>query len=547
MKKNTLFLLIIFFTDFVFSQQKQPNILWIVCEDISPTLSFYGDSTAKTPNLDALAAESLVYKNAFAVVGVCAPSRSSIITGMYPTSIGTMHMRTGKDIISWGKRTYDKNIPIDDIEGKPIQQYSAVIPEQVKCFPEFLRAAGYYCTNNDKTDYQFAAPITAWDENNSQAHWRNRNEGQAFFSVFNFNETHESKLWKYSDKPLTVNPDKVIVPPYFPDNQSTRKTIARHYSNIEILDQKIGELLDELKADGLYDDTIIFFYSDHGGPLPRQKRAIYNSGLQVPFMVKGIGRTGTTDRMISFVDLAPTILSLAGIEPLEYMQGKAFLGEFKTEPRKYIYGSSDRFDEVTDRIRAVRDERYLYLKNFYPQKPGYKNISYRMQVPMMQDFIQQKKQGELNNIQMQWFNPKPQEELYDTQTDPYNIHNLANNSAYKQILERFRNEYQNFLYQYPDLGQIPENQLIQTMWPEAKQPQTQEVTVSQQGNQLILQSLTKGASIAYLIADKKIEQLSFDLKWKLYTEPIKIEKGKILYARAQRIGFEESKPVQIQF
>lgn len=546
MKKNLLFLLLIFFTHFVFSQQKQPNILWIVCEDISPTLSFYGDPTAKTPNLDALAAESLVYKNAFAVVGVCAPSRSSIITGMYPTSIGTMHMRTGKDIISWGKRTYDSNVPINDIEGKPIQEYSAVISAEVKCFPEYLRAAGYYCTNNDKTDYQFAAPVTAWDENNSHAHWKNRNEGQAFFSVFNFNETHESKLWKYSDKPLTVNPNKVIIPPYFPDNKSTRETIARHYSNIEILDQKIGKLLDELKADGLYENTIIFFYSDHGGPLPRQKRAIYNSGLQVPFMIKGVGKTGTTDRMISFVDLAPTMLSLAGIEPPVYMQGKAFLGEFITQPREYIYGSSDRFDEVTDRIRAVRGQRYLYLKNYYPQKPGYKNLSYRLNVPMMKDFIDLRNHGELNKIQQQWFHSKPQEELYDTQTDPYNINNLAHNSDHQQVLERFRNEYQNFLYQYPDLGQIPESQLIQTMWPKGEQPETQKVTVHQQGNRIKLESLTPGASIAYLIVDEKIEDLNFDLKWKLYTEPIEIENGKILYALAQRIGYRESKKIHIQ-
>ncbi|MDX1544972.1 MAG: sulfatase-like hydrolase/transferase, partial [Christiangramia sp.] len=222
------------------AQTERPNILWITCEDISPDLPVYGDNTAETPNLDALAEQSLVYDNAFATVGVCAPNRSSIITAMQPISIGTMHMRTGKDVIGWGSREYE-NTDREDIEGNPIIQYSAVIPENVKCFTEYLRAEGYYCTNNPKTDYQFAAPISSWDENGRKAHWKGREEGQPFFSVFNIDDTHESKLWKYSDKPLTVSPDEVEVPPYLPDNAETRETIARHYSNIELMDKKVGE------------------------------------------------------------------------------------------------------------------------------------------------------------------------------------------------------------------------------------------------------------------------------------------------------------------
>lgn len=155
------------------SKVKQPNIVWIVTEDISPTLSCYGDNTAKTPNLDALAKDSMVYDNAFTVVGVCGPSRSAIITGMYPTSIGTQHMRTGKDVHSWGKRIYSRDVDINDVEGNQIIEYAAVIPEAVKCFTEYLRESGYYCTNNQKTDYQFAAPVTAWNENNTKAHWKN--------------------------------------------------------------------------------------------------------------------------------------------------------------------------------------------------------------------------------------------------------------------------------------------------------------------------------------------------------------------------------------
>ena len=289
---------------------ERPNILWITCEDISPTLSIYGDSTALTPNLDALASESLVYEKAYSVVGVCAPSRSAIVTGMYPTSMGTMHMRTGKDVIGWGTREYAEHTDGEDIAGNPIREYAAVIPEYVKCFPEFLRKVGYFTSNNPKTDYQFAAPVTAWDENGRTAHWRHKKDGQPFFAVFNIEDTHESKIWKYSDRPLTVSKDSVTLPAYYQDTQISREDVARNYSNIEIMDKKVGEIIAQLKQDGLYDNTIIFFYSDHGGPLLRGKREIYESGLHVPFMVKDLkGTTGRTDRMISFVDLAPTILS----------------------------------------------------------------------------------------------------------------------------------------------------------------------------------------------------------------------------------------------
>ena len=193
---------------------KQPNIVWIVTEDMSPTLSFYNDKTAKTPNLDQLAKESMIYDNAFATVGVCAPSRSSIITGMYPTSIGTMHMRTGKDVFSWGKKQYKKDTNIKDLKNEDVIEYSAVIPEEVKCYTEYLRAAGYYTTNNYKTDYQFGAPITSWDENNQKAHWKNAPKDKPFFSVFNIGTTHESRLWKNENLPLTVNQKDVKVPPY---------------------------------------------------------------------------------------------------------------------------------------------------------------------------------------------------------------------------------------------------------------------------------------------------------------------------------------------
>lgn len=528
----------------VFAQEK-PNIIWITVEDISPTLPMYGDSTAVTPNLSKLAEESLIYDNVFTTVGVCAPSRSSIITGMEPISIGTMHMRTGKDIIGWGRREYDKNIERKDIEGKEIIQYSAVVPPEVKCFTEYLRAEGYYCTNNPKTDYQFAAPISAWNENGKHADWKGRSTDQPFFSVFNITDTHESKLWKYEDKPLTVKPENVPVPAYFPDTPETRHTIARHYSNVEIMDSKVGKIIERLKKEGLYDDAYIFFYSDHGGPLPRQKRAIYDSGLKVPFMIKfpHSERTGRTDRMVSFIDLAPTMLSIAGIQPPGYMQGRSFMGKYEVAPRDYIIASSDRFDEVTDRIRAVRTKNFLYLHNFYPEKPGYKDLAYRKQVPMMNPMLKLRDEGKLDSVAMKWFEKKSDEELYEVNNDPENIHNLAGSEKYRDTLVKMRRILWNFLSKNPDLGQIPESQLISLMWPGFEQPVTAKPRVKIEDEKATISSPTEAASIVYMITDKKDIDTGFDAPWKLYTGPVEIEHGKFLMTRAERIGFRTSENV----
>ena len=275
-KKMIRYLLFVYIllVPFVSFSQK-PNILWITVEDISPTLSVYGDSTAKTPNLDRLASESSIFTETFTTVGVCSPSRSSIITGMYPVSIGTHQMRTGKDVFGWGSRNYNGISNAIDVNGDSIPLHSVVTPPEVKCFTEYMRAEGYFCTNNSKTDYQFAAPVTAWDQNGENAHWRNREKDQPFFSVFNFDVTHESKMWLHRDKPLTVEPSIVPLPPYFPDTETVRNDVARNYSNIELLDKMVGDLIKELKSDGLLDNTYVFFFSDHGGPLPRGKRSHY--------------------------------------------------------------------------------------------------------------------------------------------------------------------------------------------------------------------------------------------------------------------------------
>ena len=544
-KKNFLITIVVFLLPFLSAAQKEqrPNILWLTCEDISPYLSMYGDSTAKTPNLDKLASQSIIYTNAFAAVGVCAPSRSGIITGMYPVSIGTMHMRTGPDVMSWGKREYSAKSNAMDINGDPVPLYSAVIPPYVKCFTEYLRKAGYYCTNNYKTDYQFAAPVTAWDENNPKAHWRHRAKGQPFFAVFNHAITHESRMWRNKNLPQTVNPDSVPLPAYFPDDSIVRQDVARNYSNIELLDKQIGEKLKELEEDGLLDNTIIFFFSDHGGPLPRGKRLHYDSGLKTPMLIRIPDKLKKeyNDELISFIDLAPTVLSLAGVDIPEYMQGQPFLGKEKAgNPRKYIYGSGDRFDEYTDRIRIVRDKRYLYVRNYHPELPSYKDIAYRKKMDMMNDLLRLHAMGALNRDQNYWFRmKKTPEEFYDCETDPENLHNIIDDPAYRDKIDELRTAMDNWLAETGDMGAIPEKQMFLQMWPGGKQPVTLPVVVTKKGNNVELSCNTKGASIGYILTDHEITP-NLNAGWKLYYKPLKVKKGQFLYVMSQRIGYKES-------
>ncbi len=541
--------------------QDRPNILWLSCEDISPTLSMYGDSTAHTPNLDQLAKEGVVFDNVYATVAVCAPSRSSIITGMYPISIGTMHMRTAQDVMSWGQRDYEGFSKAVDIEGNHVPRYAAVIPPEVKCFTEYMRQSGYYCTNNEKTDYQFAAPVTAWDENNNKAEWKHTPKGMPFFSVYNHGVTHESQIWKRKNEPMTVSPQKVPLPSYYPDDSIVRQDVARNYSNIEALDKQIGEKIQALKDAGLYENTIIFFFSDHGGPLPRGKRLHYMSGLKVPFIVRvpekyqkkyGINpewiKNGRVDKLISFVDLAPTLLSIAGYKIPAYMQGMAFMGQQRTnKTRKYIFASGDRFDEHTDRMRVAFDGRYWYVRNYHPELPAYKDIGYRKNIDMMNRLLYLHKMGKLNPAQNYWFRLyKTNEELYDCNTDSENLINLIDNPEYKAKAEELSQAVDNWIQQVGDRAEMPELKMLNKMWPGGKQPLTEKPVIEKSKNKIILKCNTQGASIAYIISDKDFTP-DLNSGWKVYYKPIKVPKGKYLYVMAQRIGYKESEIVKEKF
>ena len=504
-----------------------PNILWISCEDLSPHFDFYGDNSVATPNLTRLSKEGITYDNVFTTAGVCAPSRCAIITGVNQVTAGGHNMRT---------------LLIPEKTGLP-KSYSIVTPDGIKAFPEYLRGKGYYCTNNSKTDYQFVAPPTVWDEISEKASWRNRQKGQPFFAVVNFMVTHESQVWMRKNHPMHVDPSKVKLPPLYPDTDTVRRDVARFLSNVADLDSLVGILLHELEEDQLTENTIIFFWSDHGDGLPFFKRELYDRGLHVPLVIRFPGKidAGKRDaRLISSIDFAPTVLSLAGIEPPSYMQGKAFLGKYKAnKPNTYIYAARDRMDSEYDRVRAVRDTRYKYIRNFHPELPLYQNIEYRLQQGMMKEILQLKEKGELNSTQMKWFVPtKPAEELYDLSNDPYELNNLATDAKQQATLNRFRKEMDRWLMEAKDLGAVEEKQLLKSMWHGDHPPSTADVDIDVSAENLVTLSCeTKSASIGFKIID---ERGSEPISWKVYTQPFKLSKGQTVKAVAQRIGFEKS-------
>lgn len=509
---------------------------------MGPILGSYGNKVIKTPNLDKLAKEGVRYTNAYSTVGVCAPSRFSIITGVYSARLGAHNMRTGDyhNYKTPEEVTYKTYIGVKDKTGRNVPEYEVVTPPHVKPFTEILRKNGYYTANNFKCDYQFNAPFTAWDVVSSKVTYRDTPKGKPFFYVRNFLVTHESRIWQRKNIPLTVKPEDVIIPDYYPDIPEVRNDIARKYSNIEEMDRQVGLIMKQLKKDNLLDNTIIMFWSDHGGNLLRQKRAVGNSGLNVPLIIrypdkKMAGKID--DRIVSLMDLGPTVLSILEIKKPTHYDGKAFAGKFQEYPRKYAFGTADRFDETTDMQRSVLDGRFVYIKNFMPELPLIYRNKYREQITINATLIELNRQKKLTGDAAYIFmETKPREELYDLKNDPYEVHNLAENPKYKDKLTELRRALSNWQMEIGDKGFIPEHDLIEMFWPEMLQPKTENVAFKRsENNSITLTCSTEGASIGYQIG----EEIGSN-SWQLYYEPIKVKANQKVVARAIRIGYKAS-------
>lgn len=436
--------------------QDRPNILWITAEDHGPEMGAYGDTFATTPNVDALAAKGMLYRTAWSTAPVCAPARTTIISGVYPPSSGGQHMRS---------QTH--------------------LPSHMKFYPQYLREAGYYVSNNSKEDYNLDDPGKAWDESSRTAHWKNRKKGQPFFAIFNSTVSHESQI-RTRPHQQVHDPAKVRVPAYHPDTLEVRQDWAQYYDKVTEADAIAGEQIREIQQAGLAEDTIIFYYGDHGSGMPRSKRWTYNSGLHVPLVVyfpekwKHLAppeyRTGGESfRLVGFIDLPPTVLSIAGIEPPPHMQGLAFAGKYVTPEPEYIFGFRDRMDERYDMSRAVRDQRYIYIRNFKPHRPYGQHIAYMFQTPTTQVWFekfgeplvpQELSRRREKPVQAPGFDPrhwfwneKPTEELYDLFRDRDEVNNLADDPKHDAVKKRLSEALGQWQERIRDVGLLPEGEI----------------------------------------------------------------------------------------
>lgn len=493
------------------ASETRPNIILITAEDLGPRMGFMGDRIAITPNIDRLARQSVQFTHSFTTAGVCSPSRSALITGVQQQTLGTHNMRTS---------SYGENMA----EGAP---YQAVPPPQVKAFPELLRAAGYFTINDTKTDYQFGNPFSVWDQNRVGANWNDRAPGQPFFAMINHEVTHEGRTWPPDTDPglhplaatrarlnaeidagktfPLTDPATVLIPAYWPDTPGVRANVARFYDNIRVLDDQVGALLARLEAEGRFRDSIIIFTTDHGDGLPRHKRTIFDSGTHVPLLVRfpdghpesrGAG-TRRSD-LVSFIDLAPTILTWAGVDIPGWVQGRPL---FASKPPEAIFMGGDRFDEVPQRFRGVREQRWHYIA-YFSEQPVIPSLAYQNVNPIMREMRRLQRAGQLSPLQSAYLDqPAAREYLFDTQNDPDEITNLAGDPRLARIQARLVGRLNRWIVDSGDMGRIAERDMVAAMWPSGRQPQTAPVTACRSGKAsgaaIRLASATPGASIGW--------------------------------------------------
>ncbi|MGK7396628.1 MAG: sulfatase-like hydrolase/transferase [Candidatus Cyclobacteriaceae bacterium M3_2C_046] len=540
----TSLIAIISLNAFAQNQQNElppPNIIWISWEDVSPNLGAYGDDYAHTPHMDQLAREGITYLNAYSNYPVCAPARATIITGQYASAFGGQFMR---------------------VRSTP--------SAEVRLFPELLRQAGYYCTNDAKTDYQMISDndIT-WDESGRGARWQGRKPNQPFFSVINFGTTHEghsrsqNTSWVAQINQALAgrrhDPDLAPVPPYLPDTRQVRENIALYYDNLTYTDSTSNLILEQLEREGLAENTIIMMWGDHGWGLSRGKRWPYQSGLKVPLIIKipekyqqailasrGYKPGDQVEELVSFVDFAPTMLSLAGIEIPGYMQGQAFLGPQAAAPRSYVYGGRGRMDETYECMRTVINQDFLYLRNYMWHLPYAQTVRSMETQLIMQDWRRKNLEGNLNQEQQLFFQyPKPVEELYDLKQDPHQVNNLVEKPGYKEILNQFRQANQDWLVRIQDVGLITEPELDLIRWADGEWKSTEEPLFTPQDRyywngdrEVEIGCPTPGASLAWKYQHQD--------GWQLYTQPVVVGPGQVLQAKAQRLGYYPSKITSFQ-
>tara|TARA_B100001094_G_C18194382_1_gene809577 strand:+ start:6473 stop:8254 length:1782 start_codon:yes stop_codon:yes gene_type:complete len=420
----------------------KPNILCLVSEDCPPFLSSYGNSICRTPSLDKFAKESIVFNNAYCTSPVCGPSRFSILTGKMPEAYPpAQHMRSNGNV-----------------------------PKNITTVPGILRLAGYYCTNNEKTDYNCNIDVSSiWDDCSDEAHWNNRPKGAPFFSIFNSMLTHECCVFDSVDG--IINPEDVIIPPHLPDTLQIRNTLASYYNTVELMDSQLGLRLDELKSAGITNETVVLYYSDHASPMPRSKRFCYDDGLRVPLVLHLPEKlsyllpyeTGSNVYSpVSLVDLLPSILSIADLKVPSIIHGKTFLGKDR-KTRQYAFSGRDRMDERYDLTRTARSENFRYIRNYSPHRPWGQHYAYAWLSEAYQNYESLWKNKELDKVQSLFWKRKPAEELYNSSLDPNSIDNIAHNHKYKNILKEMRSALDDHMLSINDKGFIPEFSLTELL------------------------------------------------------------------------------------
>ncbi len=576
---------------------RRPNIVLILFDDLSPRIGAFGDSVAHTPVLDALAKDSVRYPNAFATSPVCAPSRSALLTGVHQQTLGTMQMRT---------------------TGAPFQpkgqiDYEAVPPGEVKAFPELLRAAGYYTVILGKKDYQFGDPFTMWDRTirgqNETAVWNREGlphlpKDRPFFAYINLHRTHESfnfpkdapyrymnadtSAWEVmkqsvervvrdlADEPRATDPAKVKVPPYLPDTPTVRTTLAQLYDNIAVDEKNVAGIVESLKNTGALNNTIVIVSADQGSGIPREKAFAYAAGLRVPLMIRfPDGRNaGTLDeRLVSLVDVAPTILSMAGVTIPQFVQGSSLLNS--RAGNRYVFGAGDRVDESPERMKTAIDGRFQYIRNYRADLPLFRHSMWYDVFPIWQEYFQLWEEEKLTDAQRRYFEaPRARDELYDLNNDPHTMNNLADDPGHQPVLARMQKALDDWIGRTGDLTAVPEPQLIEKMWPGGKQPHTEAPNIQfirREGSIVaLLSSPTPNASIAYSFDEpprptdpnsvtvpqgtpdtpqiraglaQMADTSANNDKWQLYTGPIAVRSNQQLWVKAIRYGYRASEIV----